>query len=102
MRLTVLTLNLWNVSAPLAPRMAALVAGLKMLRPDIVCLQEVADDPGTRQAARRRQQPAFDPVALSRRAVVQRRANRGAGRRAAASADGGYAHRRPVRAGRQY
>ena len=49
MRLTVLTLNLWNVSAPLAPRMAALVAGLKMLRPDIVCLQEVADDPGTRQ-----------------------------------------------------
>jgi endonuclease/exonuclease/phosphatase family metal-dependent hydrolase len=49
MRLTVLTLNLWNVSAPLAPRMAAFVAGLKMLRPDVVCLQEVADDPRTRQ-----------------------------------------------------
>jgi endonuclease/exonuclease/phosphatase family metal-dependent hydrolase len=49
MRLTVLTLNLWNVSAPLAPRMAALAAALKMLRPDIVCLQEVADDPRTRQ-----------------------------------------------------
>ncbi len=48
MRLTVLTLNLWNFSAPLAPRMAALAAGLKILRPDIVCLQEVADDPGTR------------------------------------------------------
>jgi hypothetical protein len=26
MRLTVLTLNLWNVSAPLVPRMAALAA----------------------------------------------------------------------------
>lgn len=49
MRFTVLTLNLWNVSAPLEPRMAALAAGLKTLRPDIVCLQEVADDPRTRQ-----------------------------------------------------
>jgi endonuclease/exonuclease/phosphatase family metal-dependent hydrolase len=49
MRFTVLTLNLWNVSAPLDPRMAALAAGLKTLRPDIVCLQEVADDPRTRQ-----------------------------------------------------
>jgi endonuclease/exonuclease/phosphatase family metal-dependent hydrolase len=49
MRLTVLTLNLWNISEPLTPRMAALAAGLKMLRPDIVCLQEVAIDPHTRQ-----------------------------------------------------
>jgi endonuclease/exonuclease/phosphatase family metal-dependent hydrolase len=49
MRLTVLTLNLWNISEPLAPRMAALEAGLKTLRPDIVCLQEVAVDPRTRQ-----------------------------------------------------
>lgn len=49
MRFSVLTLNLWNVSEPLASRMTALAAGLKMLRPDIVCLQEVADDPRTRQ-----------------------------------------------------
>lgn len=49
MQLTVLTLNLWNISEPLAPRMAALAAGLKTLRPDIVCLQEVAVDPRTRQ-----------------------------------------------------
>ena len=49
MRLTVLTLNLWNITEPLAPRMAALAAGLQTLRPDIVCLQEVADDPRTRQ-----------------------------------------------------
>lgn len=49
MQLTVLTFNLWNISEPLAPRMAALEAGLKTLRPDIVCLQEVAVDPRTRQ-----------------------------------------------------
>lgn len=49
MRFSVLTLNLWNVSEPLASRMTALAAGLKILRPDIVCLQEVADDPRTRQ-----------------------------------------------------
>jgi len=49
MRFSVLTLNLWNISEPLAPRMAALEAGLKELRPDIVCLQEVATHPGTRQ-----------------------------------------------------
>jgi endonuclease/exonuclease/phosphatase family metal-dependent hydrolase len=49
MRFSVLTLNLWNVSEPLASRMTALEAGLKMLRPDIVCLQEVAHDPRTRQ-----------------------------------------------------
>ncbi len=45
MRLSALTLNLWNVNEPLAARSAALVAGLKVLRPDIVCLQEVARDP---------------------------------------------------------
>ncbi|HEX5212606.1 MAG TPA: endonuclease/exonuclease/phosphatase family protein [Pseudolabrys sp.] len=49
MRLTVLTLNLWNINEPLAPRMAALEAGLKTLRPDIVCLQEVGADPRTQQ-----------------------------------------------------
>jgi endonuclease/exonuclease/phosphatase family metal-dependent hydrolase len=53
MTFSVLTLNLWNVSDPLAPRMNALSAGLKILRPDIVCLQEVGDDPrsGLRQSA---------------------------------------------------
>ncbi len=40
-----LTLNLWNVSEPLEPRYRALEAGLRRLRPDIVCLQEVARDP---------------------------------------------------------
>ncbi len=45
MRFSVLTLNLWNVNEPLANRFSALAAGLKVLRPDIVCLQEVARDP---------------------------------------------------------
>lgn len=40
-----LTLNLWNISEPLEPRYRALAAGLKKLRPDIVCLQEVDRDP---------------------------------------------------------
>ena len=42
MRFSVLTLNLWNVNEPLTARMSALAAGLKLLRPNIVCLQEVA------------------------------------------------------------
>lgn len=41
----VLTLNLWNISEPLAPRSAALVAGIQRLQPDIVCLQEVSPHP---------------------------------------------------------
>ncbi len=49
MRIHVLTLNLWNVNEPLAARMSAFAAGLQTLRPDIVCLQEVAHDPHTRQ-----------------------------------------------------
>ena len=40
-----LTLNLWNISEPLKPRYQALAAGLKKLRPEIVCLQEVDRDP---------------------------------------------------------
>jgi endonuclease/exonuclease/phosphatase family metal-dependent hydrolase len=53
MSFSILTLNLWNVSAPLAPRYAALERGLKRLRPDVVCLQEADRDPATgkRQAA---------------------------------------------------
>lgn len=47
MSFSVLTLNLWNVSEPLEPRYRALAAGLRRLRPDIVCLQEVARDPKT-------------------------------------------------------
>jgi maltose 6'-phosphate phosphatase len=52
MRFSALTLNLWNVNEPLAARYSALAAGLKVLRPDIVCLQEVARDPrsGRRQS----------------------------------------------------
>ena len=45
MTLGLLTLNLWNISEPLEPRYHALAAGLKKLRPEIVCLQEVYRDP---------------------------------------------------------
>jgi endonuclease/exonuclease/phosphatase family metal-dependent hydrolase len=45
MMIRVLTLNLWNVNEPLQPRFSALTAGLQVLKPDIVCLQEVARDP---------------------------------------------------------
>jgi endonuclease/exonuclease/phosphatase family metal-dependent hydrolase len=52
MSFSVLTLNLWNANEPLAARFSALAAGLPRLRPDIVCLQEVGDDPrsGRRQS----------------------------------------------------
>jgi maltose 6'-phosphate phosphatase len=50
MSFSILTLNLWNVSEPLEPRYRALEAGLKLLRPDIVCLQEVARDPETERS----------------------------------------------------
>ena len=46
----VLTLNLWNISEPLAARYAALEAGLKRLRPSIVCLQEADRDPTSGQS----------------------------------------------------
>jgi endonuclease/exonuclease/phosphatase family metal-dependent hydrolase len=49
MRLSVLTLNLWNISEPLAPRRAALTAGIRRLQPDLVFLQEVARDPASKQ-----------------------------------------------------
>ena len=41
----ILTLNLWNISEPLEPRYRSLAAGLKKLKPDVVCLQEVFRDP---------------------------------------------------------
>jgi endonuclease/exonuclease/phosphatase family metal-dependent hydrolase len=42
---SVLTLNLWNINAPIETRFDALERGLKRLAPDIVCLQEVAREP---------------------------------------------------------
>ncbi|HEY6025253.1 MAG TPA: endonuclease/exonuclease/phosphatase family protein, partial [Pseudolabrys sp.] len=42
-----MTLNLWNINEPLEPRYRALAAGLRKLRPDIVCLQEIYRDPGS-------------------------------------------------------
>ena len=45
----VLTLNLWNISEPLEARSSALVAGLKQLRPDLVCFQEVSPHPRLRR-----------------------------------------------------
>jgi endonuclease/exonuclease/phosphatase family metal-dependent hydrolase len=45
MTFSILTLNLWNINEPLEPRYAALAAGFKKLRPDVVCLQEVYRDP---------------------------------------------------------
>lgn len=41
----VLTLNFWNVNEPLEARYRALSTGLKRLRPDFICLQEVDRDP---------------------------------------------------------
>ena len=49
MTFSVLTLNFWNVNPPLDARYAALEAGLKRLRPDIVCLQEINRDPKSGQ-----------------------------------------------------
>lgn len=62
MRFSVLSLNLWNVNEPLANRFSALAAGLKVLRPDIVCLQEVARDP---RSARRQSEFAAEAAGLS-------------------------------------
>jgi endonuclease/exonuclease/phosphatase family metal-dependent hydrolase len=41
----ILTLNLWSINEPLEARYCALETGLKRLRPDIICLQEVLRDP---------------------------------------------------------
>jgi endonuclease/exonuclease/phosphatase family metal-dependent hydrolase len=47
---SVLTLNLWNINAPIETRFGALERGLKRLAPDIVCLQEVAREPQSGQS----------------------------------------------------
>jgi endonuclease/exonuclease/phosphatase family metal-dependent hydrolase len=44
MIISLLTLNVWNINQPLEARYAALEKGLKILRPDIVCLQEASRD----------------------------------------------------------
>ena len=45
MSFSVLSLNLWNVNEPLEARFSALARGLKVLRPDIICLQEADRNP---------------------------------------------------------
>ena len=72
MTLRLLTLNVWNISGPLEPRYRALAAGLKKLRPDIVCLQEVCRDPktGRSQAAL-----VADAIDISRRTYAKIRQN---------------------------
>lgn len=47
---SVLTLNLWNINAPIEARLGALERGLERLAPDIVCLQEVAREPQSGQS----------------------------------------------------
>lgn len=49
--LRILTLNVWNLSGPWRERRDAIVAWLRRLDADIVCLQEIVDD-GTRNSAR--------------------------------------------------
>lgn len=49
--LRVLTLNVWNLSGGWRERREEIVAWLRRLEPDIVCLQEVIDD-GARNSAR--------------------------------------------------
>lgn len=50
--LTVMTLNIWNMSGPWRERRAEIVTWLRRLRPDLVCLQEVIDDGAGRNQAR--------------------------------------------------
>ena len=50
--LRVMTLNIWNLSGPWGERRTEIVAWLRRLDPDIVCLQEVVDDGGGRNQAR--------------------------------------------------
>jgi endonuclease/exonuclease/phosphatase family metal-dependent hydrolase len=44
--LTVVTLNLWHDQGDWPKRLAKIVAGLRALAPDVVCLQEVLQHPG--------------------------------------------------------
>ncbi len=49
MRIKVVTLNLWNDGKDLDRRESLLNSGLQRLQPDIVCLQEVSQNPTTKQ-----------------------------------------------------
>jgi endonuclease/exonuclease/phosphatase family metal-dependent hydrolase len=44
--LTVVTLNLWHDQGDWPKRLAKIVAGLRALSPDVICLQEVLQHPG--------------------------------------------------------
>ncbi len=48
-RIKALTLNLWNVGHELDRRNSVLGAGLRRLQPDIVCFQEVSQNPVTQR-----------------------------------------------------
>lgn len=52
MRLSVLSINLWNINEPYEPRLAALERVLGLHTPDIVCLQENSMRDGEWQAER--------------------------------------------------
>lgn len=41
----ILSLNLWNITEPLEQRMSVLISGIKQLRPDVICFQEVSPHP---------------------------------------------------------
>ena len=45
-----MTLNIWNLSGPWRPRRQEIVAWLRLVEPDIVCLQEVCESDGRNQA----------------------------------------------------
>lgn len=51
-RLTLLTLNLWNVNPPVDERLDRLVGALRGRRPDLLALQEVSAVDGVNQAER--------------------------------------------------
>jgi len=48
-----MTLNIWNLSGPWRQRREEIVAWLRLVRPDVVCLQEVVESPDGRNQARR-------------------------------------------------
>ena len=48
----VLTLNIWNLSGPWRERREEILAWLRLLDPDVVCLQEVVESPEGKNQAR--------------------------------------------------
>lgn len=50
--LTVVTLNIWNDQAEWPRRLPKIVAGLRALHPDVICLQEVLQNPALPNQAR--------------------------------------------------